>query len=59
ILRQDLPVMIETVLIPFKGKIIYDSYIGTFPIGYAKGAKALFGEMHAKAAEHGIITSLD
>ena len=59
ILRQDLPVMIETVLIPFKGKIIYDSYIGTFPIGYAKGAKALFGEMHAKAAEHGIITSLE
>jgi hypothetical protein len=43
--------MIETVLIPFKGKIIYDSYIGTFPIGYANGAKALFGEMHAKAAE--------
>jgi hypothetical protein len=59
ILRQNLPVMIETVLLPFKGMIIYDSYIGTFPIGYAKGAKALFSEMHDKAVEYGIITSLE
>ncbi|HBC31409.1 MAG TPA: hypothetical protein DC024_09250 [Clostridiales bacterium] len=57
-LRQKLPASIETVLLPFKGKIIYDSFLETFSIGYAEGAKALFREMYAKAAEHGIITSL-
>lgn len=59
ILRRDLPVQIETVLLPFKGKIIYDSFISSVPIGFAEGAKAVFREMHDKAIKHGIITSLE
>lgn len=58
-LRQNLPAQIETVLLPFKGKIIYDSFMSSMPIGYAEGAKAAFREMHDKAIKHGIITSLE
>jgi hypothetical protein len=58
-LRQDLPVQIETVLLPFKGKIVYDSFINSMPIGFGEGAKAAFREMQDKAIKHGIITSLE
>lgn len=58
-LRRDLPAQIETVLLPFKGKIIYDSFMGSMPIGFAEGAKAAFREMYDKAAKYGIITSLE
>ena len=58
-LQRNLPAQIETVLLPFKGKIIYDSFMGTMPIGFAEGAKAAFREMYNKAIKHGIITSLD
>jgi len=58
-LQRNLPAQIETVLLPFKGKIIYDSFMGSMPIGYAEGAKAAFREMYDKAIKHGIITSLE
>lgn len=48
-LRRDLPVQIETVLLPFKGKIIYDSFMSSMPIGFAEGARAAFNEMYDKA----------
>ena len=59
ILRQSLPVQIETVLLPFKGKIIYDSFMSSMPIGFAEGARAAFREMYDKAIKYGIITSLE
>ena len=58
-LRRGLPAQIETVLLPFKGKIIYDSFISSMPIGFGEGAKAAFREMHDKAIRHGISTSLE
>ncbi|HVI40666.1 MAG TPA: SEC-C metal-binding domain-containing protein, partial [Anaerovoracaceae bacterium] len=58
-LRRNLPAQIETVLLPFKGKIIYDSFMSSMPIGFAEGAKAAFREMHDKAIKYGIITSLE
>lgn len=58
-LQRNLPAQIETVLLPFKGKIIYDSLLGSMPISYAEGAKAAFREMYDKAIKHGIITSLE
>jgi len=58
-LQRNLPTMIETVLLPFKGMIIYDSFMSSMPIGYAEGAKAAFREMHDKAIKYGIITSLE
>ncbi|MEA4902883.1 YecA family protein [Desulfitobacterium sp.] len=58
-LLQELPVQIETVLLPFKGKIIYDSFMSSVPIRFAEGAKAAFREMYDKAIKYGIITSLE
>lgn len=58
-LRMDLPAQIETVLLPFKGKIIYDSFMGSMQMKFKEGAKAAFREMHDKAIRHGIITSLE
>jgi len=59
VLRRELPVQIETVLLPFKGKIIYDSFMGSLPVGFLSGAKAAFREMHDNAIKFGVITSLD
>ena len=58
-LRRGLPAQIETVLLPFKGKIIYDSFISSISIGFGEGAKAAFREMYDKAIKHGVITSLE
>lgn len=58
-LQRDLPVEIETVLLPFKGKIIYDSFMSSMSIGFAEGAKAAFLEMRDKAIKYEIITSLE
>ena len=58
-LGRNLPAQIETVLLPFKGKIIYDSFMSSMPIGFGEGAKAAFREMHNKAIKYGIITSLE
>lgn len=58
-LRRGLPVQIETVLLPFKGKIIYDSFMGTMPIRFAEGARDAFRDMYDKAIKYGIITSLE
>lgn len=52
-----LPFQIETVLLPFRGALIYDSFIVTMPIGFGDGAKAVFKEMYEKALQKGIIAS--
>ncbi|MDW7668452.1 MAG: SEC-C metal-binding domain-containing protein [Bacillota bacterium] len=59
VLRRPLPLTIETVILSFKGKIIYDSFMIPMPVTYGKGARAAFKEMYDNAKEHGIITSLE
>ncbi|ETA80156.1 YecA family protein [Youngiibacter fragilis] len=58
-LQRKLPVQIETVLLPFKGKIIYDGFMASMQIEYAEGAKAAFSEMYANAKRQGIITRME
>lgn len=58
VLQQKLPAVVETVLLPFKGKIIYDSFLSPMSIGFAEGARALLQEMYDNAIKHGIITEL-
>lgn len=57
-MQRELPIQFETVLLPFKDKIIYDSYINTMSIHFGEGAKKAFREMHENALVHGIITDL-
>ena len=57
IAQQSTPIFIETVLLPFRDKIIYDSYIGSYPISYGDGAISMFDELYSESIEkHGIIT---
>ncbi len=58
-LQRSVPTQIEAILLPFKGKIIYDSFMTTMPLSYGEGAKASFREMYEKAIKRGIITSLE
>lgn len=58
-LQRELPAQVETVLLPFKGKIIYDSFMSSMQIEFKEGAKAAFREMYDNAIKHGIITSLE
>jgi len=59
VMRRQLPIAFETVLLPFKGKIIYDSFTAPMPVGFQEGARKMFRETYNKALEHGIITSLE
>lgn len=58
ILQRDLPVTIKAVLLPFKGKIVYDSFLISMGVKYGQGAKKVINEMYDKAIKHGIITTL-
>jgi len=37
-----VPVLVETVLLPFKGQIVYDGYVGAFRISFGGGIRVLF-----------------
>lgn len=54
-MQRELPIQLETVLIPFKDKIIYDSFMSSMPLTFAEGAKKAFKEMYENALEHRII----
>lgn len=58
-MHQQLPVMLETVLLPFKDKIIYDSFMITDNIEFGGEVKNMFMKEYAKAErKFGIITQL-
>lgn len=55
-----LPLMIDAVLIPFEGKIIYDSILIPYQISFGSGAKKDFQENYRILKNKlGIITSLE
>lgn len=54
-----LPIFVEAVLIPFEGKIIYDSFMIPYSIRFGGGAKSGFNEEYREIKnKHGIITSI-
>ena len=56
-MRRQLPIMLETVLLPFRDKIIYDSYIGTIPVSFGKGMLKMLNDMFNKITEEFGITA--
>lgn len=58
-LHKELPTQVETVLLPFKGKIIYDSFMSSMQFKFGEGAKEFLGDLYDRAIEDGIITSLE
>ena len=55
----DLPVMIETVLLPFRDKIVYDGLMCRYGISIGPGIRRSLNESFKEAkTRHGIVTSL-
>jgi hypothetical protein len=55
----ELPTTIETVLLPFKDKIVYDSFMKLHGTTFNEAAKELFTEEYTKSRDtYGIITTL-
>ncbi len=54
-----LPVMLDTTLLPFKGRIVYDGLIASHDVRFGGGVKRRLNEEYKEAKEGlGIITSL-
>jgi hypothetical protein len=59
-LTNPLPCMAETALLPFKGKIIYDSIFVGHPALFGPGVRRSLTELYKKAkVDGGILESLD
>jgi len=55
-----MPIMVNATLLPFKGRIIYDSLLMAQNIRFGGGYKSSFNDAYKKAKEkHGIKTNLD
>jgi hypothetical protein len=58
-MSRRLPVMLETILLPFNDKIIYDSFMASYDIGFGKSISSSFDEEYNEAKEkYGIISTL-
>jgi hypothetical protein len=58
-MSRRLPVMLETVLLPFNDKIIYDSFMASYDVDFGNNIKSSFDEEYNAAKEkHGIISTL-
>lgn len=54
-----LPIMVDTVLLPFNDKIIYDSFLSPYSITFGGGMRRSFNDSYQQAElKFGIITSL-
>src|SRR5438046_1814472 len=54
-----LPVLTQTVLLPFKDKIVYDGLMNTYRISFGPSIRRSLNESFREAkARHGIVTSL-
>jgi hypothetical protein len=59
IVGPSLPVLVETVLLPFKDRIVYDSFLCRYRISFGAGIRESLNESYREAkARHGIVTSL-
>jgi hypothetical protein len=58
-MSRRLPVMLETVLLPFNDKIIYDSFIASDSVSFGKNITSLLDkEYHEVKEKYGLISTL-
>lgn len=55
---ERLPVVVNTVLLPWKGKIVHDGLFAMMPISFGSGIRRTFKESYMEAKSRGIVTSL-
>lgn len=59
VVGPDLPVLIETVLLPFKGRIVYEGLVSNYNISFGGNFRRSLNESYNEAKErYGIVTSL-
>jgi hypothetical protein len=59
VVGPDLPMIVETVLLPFKSRIIFDGLISKYRISFGRGSSARFKDSYQQAeARYGVVTSL-
>ena len=59
ILGPQLPLLVDAVLLPFKGRIVYDGIIHSYRISFGAGARRNVNDAYQEAkAIHGIVTAL-
>lgn len=58
-LYMALPIMVEAVLLPFEGKILYDSFLAPYNMAFGAGMRRSLNDAYQAAkSKHGIVTSL-
>lgn len=56
---NNLPVYIKTLLLPFKGKIVFDGFMQSYNIQFGRHYRASFNESYKTSkAKYGIVTTL-
>lgn len=59
VIGPDLPRMIETTLLPFKGRIVYDGLISAYNVFFGAGIKRRLNDSYKEAKQRfGIVTEL-
>ena len=59
VIGQYLPIMVEAILLPFNGRIIYDGVLSSYSITFGSGIRSSLNDAYREAkARFGIITSL-
>ena len=59
VMQRQLPVMLETVLLPYGDKIIYDSYLGPYDISYGRSLiETIENDYNNLVEKYGIAESL-
>ena len=58
VMHRELPVMLETVLLPFGDKIIYDSFMASHAITFGDGVRTMFDDEYIKAKDMYGITAV-
>ncbi|MGA2229282.1 MAG: hypothetical protein ABSH41_33035 [Syntrophobacteraceae bacterium] len=59
VVGPDLPMIVETVLLPFKNRIIFDGLLSPYRVSFGKGFRTGIKDSYQQAkAKYGIVTSL-
>jgi hypothetical protein len=59
LIGPNLPILVQAVLLPFKGVIVYDGMMNAYNISFGPGIRRSLNETFKQAkARHGIVTSL-
>lgn len=56
---NETPVLVDAVLLPFNGKIVYDTFLVPYSLDFQSNVKMAFADFYKEAeAEYGIITTI-